>query len=83
MTEMAHRQWHFVFLQYEVVSVDTPALFLALMRGLEPDAPPPMIYAMPTEIVTKQSDTFFTEGRAHTFEDHVSGGPHAARGPPI
>jgi hypothetical protein len=28
-----------------------------------------MIYAMPTEIVTKQSDTFFTEGRAHPFED--------------
>jgi len=43
MTEMAHRQWHFVLIQYEVVSVDTPALFLALMRGLEPDAPPPAI----------------------------------------
>jgi hypothetical protein len=49
MTAMAHRQWHFAFLQYEVVSVDTHALFLAVLRGLEPGAPPPAICAMPAE----------------------------------
>ena len=55
MTEMAHRQWHFVFLQYEVVSVDTHALFSDVMRGLEPGAPPPVIYAMPAESPSSQS----------------------------
>jgi hypothetical protein len=52
---MAHRQYHFVFPQYEVASVDTHALFSAVMQGLEPGAPPPAIYAMPAESPSSQS----------------------------
>jgi hypothetical protein len=55
MTAMAHRQYHFVFPQYEVASVDTHALFSAVMQGLEPGAPPPAIYAMPAESPSSQS----------------------------
>jgi hypothetical protein len=47
MTAMGHRRWHFIFPQYEVVLVGTHALFLAVMQGLEPGAPPPAIFVMP------------------------------------